>query len=76
MSRFLNTEGKSSLAIGICDRCARKFPIGDLMADPNSPGLRVCSEDRDILDPYRMGAKRIDNIDVSHPRPDVPLDLA
>ena len=74
MSRFLNTEGKSSLAIGICDRCSRKFPIGDLMADTNSPGLRVCAEDRDEIDPYRKGGKRIDKITVDHPRPDVPLD--
>lgn len=71
---FLRTLGNPSLAIAICDRCNRKFPIGELMSDPNSPGLRVCAADRDWMDAYRKGKKRPDKITVNHPRPDVPLD--
>ena len=74
MSRYLNTTGRASIAIGICDRCARKFPIGDLMPDPNSPGLRVCAEDRDWLDPYKKGFHRPDKTVVHHPRPDVSIE--
>ena len=47
MPVFLNTRGNSSLAIGICGRCSRKFPIDELVPDPNYPGLRVCAADAD-----------------------------
>lgn len=74
MSVFLDTRGRDSLAIGICGRCSRKFPIGDLMPDPNYPGLRVCRKDLDEFDPYRLPARQPENITVRFPRPDVPLD--
>ena len=53
MAIWLDTTGRGTLGIGICDRCRRKMSIEDLWPDMNSPGLRVCSEDRDQLDPYR-----------------------
>ncbi len=73
MPRFLDTRGNSSLAIGVCDRCKFKFPIGELRADRNSPGLRVCEKCCDVKDPYKLPPKRPDNIVVAYPRPDETL---
>lgn len=74
MAVFLDTTGRSSLGIGICGRCSRKFPIDDLMPDPNYPGLRVCRVDLDDYDPYRLPARQTENISLRYPRPDTPLD--
>jgi hypothetical protein len=73
MSIYLDTRGLGSLAIAVCDRCGTKHPIGELQPDPNSPGLRVCSKDRDLFDPYRLPARQTENITLRHPRPDVPI---
>ncbi len=74
MSIYLDTRGRSSIAIAICDRCKRKFSITELMSDPNSPGLRVCREDVDDLDPYRLPSRQPDNITLQFVRPDAPLN--
>jgi hypothetical protein len=74
MSIYLDTRGKSSIAIAICDRCKRKFSITELMSDPNSPGLRVCREDVDNLDPYRLPQRQPDQITLAFVRPDAPLN--
>lgn len=73
MPVFLDTTGRSTLGIGICDRCRRKFSLEELSSDPNSPGLRVCRDDRDQLDPYRLPARQTENITLRFPRPDEPL---
>lgn len=73
MSVWLDTRGQPSLAIGICGRCSRKFPIGELLPDPNNPGLRVCAADRDDFDPWRLPARSPDQIAVRYPRPDTPI---
>jgi len=73
MALYLNTQGRSTLAIGICGRCSRKFPLDELMPDGNSPGLRVCKADRDNYDPYRLPARQPEKITLLHPRPDVSL---
>ena len=73
MSLFLDTRGLAYAGIGICDRCSRKFPIGDLMPDPNSPGLRVCKVDVDELDPYRLPARQTERITLPFVRPDVSV---
>ncbi len=75
MSVWLNTRGRSSLAVAICGRCNRKFPIGDLRPDPNIPGLMVCDKDRDQFDPYRLPARQTENISLRFPRPDVSIAL-
>ncbi len=75
MSVFLDTRGQSSLAIAICDRCRRKFPIDQLTPDGNSPGLRVCKVDNDVYDPWRLPARAPDDISLRYPRPDTPLDV-
>jgi hypothetical protein len=74
MSLYLNTLGEASLAIAICDRCKMKRPIGMLASDPNSPGVRACSDTCiDVLDPWRLPAPSPDKITLRYPRPDVPL---
>lgn len=74
MAVFLDTTGRSTLAVAICGRCSRKFPYDELMPDPNVPGLRVCREDLDEYDPYRLPARQTEDISLRFPRPDVPLE--
>jgi hypothetical protein len=76
MSIYLDTRGLSNLGIGVCDRCSRKFSLTELMSDPNSPGLRVCKEDLDQLDPYRLPARQPDTITLPFVRPDTPIGTA
>jgi hypothetical protein len=73
MPLYLNTQGNSSLGIGICDRCAKKFPIGELHEDRNTPGLLVCEKDNDDFDPWRLPARQPDRITLPHYRPDVDI---
>lgn len=73
MTVFLDTSGNSTLAIGICGRCSRKFPMGQLHPDPNYPGLLVCRADQDQFDPYRLPARQTENIALRYARPDTPL---
>ena len=73
MSIYLDTRGLSTLGIGLCDRCSRKMSLTQLMSDPNSPGLRVCREDLDQLDPYRLPPRQSDQITLPFVRPDSPL---
>jgi hypothetical protein len=73
MGLWLDTTGRSTLGIGICDRCKRKFSLDDLMKDPNAPGLRVCIDDLDQLDPYRLPARKTETITLPFLRPDEPL---
>ncbi len=74
MTVFLDTRGRSTLAIGVCGRCSQKFPLGDLHPDPNFPGLLVCRKDIDHFDPYRLPARQTENIALRYARPDTPLD--
>ena len=73
MSIYLDTRGNATLAIGICGRCSRKFPIGELASDPNYPGLKVCKDDMDEYDPYRLPARQPENIALRFARPDTPI---
>lgn len=73
MPVFLNTRGNSTLGIGICGRCSRKFPLHELHSDINSPGLRVCKADLDQLDPYRLPARQTENITLPFLRTDAPI---
>lgn len=73
MGLFLDTRGMAYQGIGICDRCSRKFPIVELMPDPNYPGLRVCRVDVDDLDPYRLPARQTERITLPFVRPDVSV---
>jgi hypothetical protein len=73
MPVYLSTRGKTTLGIGICGRCSRKFSLDDLHSDPNYPGLMVCDADRDDYDPYRLPARQPDNIVLPFTRPDTPI---
>jgi len=74
MPMFLDTEGYSDIAIGICDRCRMKRPHATLGPDINFPGLMVCEENcRDEKDPYRLPARQTERIDLRFPRPDVSV---
>lgn len=71
---FLDTRGKKWLAVGLCDRCKRKFPLEELWSDRNNPALKVCRDDLDDYDPYRLPARAGEQIALRYPRPDVALD--
>ena len=73
MPVYIDTRGNSVLSVAICDRCNRKFAYVDLMPDPNAPGMRVCKEDLDQYDPWRLPAIQPENITLRHPRPDVSI---
>lgn len=73
MPLYLDTRGNTSLAIAVCDRCSRKFPIGMLRPDGNSPGLRVCDSDWDAIDRWRLPARQPDRIALRFARPDVSI---
>jgi hypothetical protein len=77
MPVFLNTEGLTTLAIAICDRCRMKRALAELESDPNFPGLRVCGTVsqgcKDNMDPYRQAARQTERINLRFPRPDSTL---
>ena len=75
MPVYLDTRGNSVLSVAICDRCSRKFAYTDLMPDPNFPGMRVCKDDLDKFDPWRLPARQTENISLRFPRPDVSVAL-
>ena len=45
------------------------------MPDPNFPGMRVCKDDLDNYDPWRLPARQTENIALRFPRPDTPIGL-
>ena len=73
MPVYLDTRSNSVLSVAVCDRCNRKFPYVDLMPDPNFPGMRVCKDDVDNFDPWRLPARQTENIALRFPRPDVSV---
>ena len=76
MPVYLDTRGNSVLSVAVCDRCNRKFAYVDLMPDPNFPGMRVCKDDLDNFDPWRLPALQTENIALRFPRPDVSVAIA
>ncbi len=69
MSLYLPVRTSGSAAIAICPRCSRKFHIDDLVQDPNNK-MWVCKDDCDILDPWRLPARKAEDISLQHPRSD------
>lgn len=77
MPLYLKPSHKgNTVAIAICDRCHRKVPYDELRPDGNSPGLRVCGKPGcyDVKDPYRLPARKTENISLRYPRPDEELE--
>jgi hypothetical protein len=74
MAKWLDTRGRSTLGIGLCQRCHRKFSLDDLLEDPDT-GLRVCSEDLDGSDPYLLPPRGEDRIDLPFTSPEVNIAL-
>lgn len=70
MSAYLDTTGESTLGVGLCARCSRKFKLADLQPDPNYPNLMVCRDDLDDYDPYRLAPRAPDKIALPFVRPD------
>jgi len=75
MPKYIDTRGNSVISVAICDRCSRKFPYVDLMPDPNFPGMRVCKDDLDNFDPWRLPALQTENIALRFPRPDQNIGI-
>lgn len=71
MSKYLPVTS-GNVAIATCDRCHKKVPYSELRPDGNSPGLRVCSDKGcyDVRDPWRLAARKTENITLRYPRPD------
>jgi len=61
------------MAVAICYRCNMKMYAGDLRRDPNT-GAYYCKECVDAYDPWRLPARKTENIGLQHPRPDVELE--
>ena len=74
MSRFIDPTGESTYGLGICARCSRKFKLAELTSDPNYPGLKVCRQDVDEYDPYRLAPRVPDQVVLPFTRPDVSLN--
>jgi len=73
MPIFLDPTGNENYGLGICQRCSRKFFLKDLHSDPNTPGLKVCIDDLDDYDPYRLAPRQADRITLPFYRPDEDL---
>ena len=68
MSLYISTG-----PVGVCDRCRVKMLLTKLSSDPNTTGLRVCEGCKDQFDPYRLAARKGENLSLNQPRPDEHL---
>lgn len=70
MSLYLPVRANASkVSIAICPRCNFKYQYTDMRQDPNNK-LWVCKDCCDIYDPWRLPARRAEDISLTHPRPD------
>jgi len=78
MPKFLPVNNRSPLSIAVCARCNTKIPYAELREDGNSPGLLVCQSPGcfDHFDPWRLPARKTEDITLRHPRPDTDLSIA
>lgn len=72
---WVDTRGEATYGVGICGRCSAKLPLRFLQSDPNSPGLMVCPDDIDVLDPWRLPARETEDINLPFVRPDTKIDV-
>jgi hypothetical protein len=69
MSRFITANAP----VGICDRCRMKRVLSMLEPDRDARGLLVCRGCNDERDPYKLPARKSENITLRRIRNDVPL---
>lgn len=72
MSLYLPVRTKGSAAIAICGRCQQKVYYDQLTQDPNNHNW-YCPECVDIYDPWRLAARKAEDISLQHPRPDTAV---
>lgn len=72
---WLDTTGEPTLGVAICGRCSAKLPLAQLYSDPNAPGLMVCIDDLDVLDPWRLPARETELINLPFVRPDTDVSV-
>lgn len=72
---WLDTSSEPTCGIAVCARCGAKLPIGALSSDPNAPGLMVCVDDLDELDPYRLPARQTEDVTLPFARPDTDISV-
>lgn len=62
------------LSIAICARCGLKHQYRDLKADGDKGwSVRVCDDDNDVKDPWKLPAIKPEAISLQFPRPDVSI---
>lgn len=71
------TFSNGQLSIAVCSRCDRKVPYMSLRRDGDVPDLWVCQRVGcwDHKDPWRLPPRPQDAFVLTHPRPDVPLEV-
>ena len=74
MSLYLPLRMRGSVAIALCARCGFKCQHDDLVQDPNTK-MWVCSKCQDIYDPWKLPARRPEDITLHHPRKDEDLTV-
>lgn len=70
---FLPVNTHGPVAISVCPRCQKKVQYAALKKDPNNLQW-YCKDCVDELDPWRLPARRAEDISLQHPRPDVKLE--
>lgn len=74
-SYWVDPTGQPTYGLGLCGRCSAKLPLAQLSPDPNVPGLMVCRDDLDVLDPWRLPARQTEDINLPFVRPDTNIDV-
>lgn len=72
MSKYLRPSVHGTVAIAVCPRCNFKVQYDDLVKDPNTQNY-YCADCADLLDPWRLPARRTEDISLQHPRKDEDL---
>lgn len=74
MSLYLDVKDVGgTMAIAVCLRCNQKIYYGDLKMDPNNKNY-YCKDCVDLYDPWRLPARRAEDIGLQHPRPDTDIE--
>jgi hypothetical protein len=72
MSLYLPINTKGRVSVALCPRCQMKIQYDDLRLDPNNKNW-YCEKCVDIYDPWRLPARKTEDISLDHPRTDTEL---